>query len=82
LYRMDEHGHGRSGDGGEIIGDVMLTGVEGEDAYLSVFNALPPPPPPPPIPLAYPQIAPAPTNSFPLEESRTIYDPNEYLQNF
>jgi hypothetical protein len=32
---MDEHGHGRSGDGGEIIGDVLLTGVEGEDAYLS-----------------------------------------------
>jgi hypothetical protein len=26
---MDEHGHGRSGDGGEIIGDVLLTGVEG-----------------------------------------------------
>jgi hypothetical protein len=26
---MDEHGHGRLGDGGEIIGDVPLTGVEG-----------------------------------------------------
>jgi hypothetical protein len=26
---MDEHGHGRSGDGGEIISDVLLTGVEG-----------------------------------------------------
>jgi hypothetical protein len=24
---MDEHGHGRFGDGGEIIGDVLLTGV-------------------------------------------------------
>jgi hypothetical protein len=29
MYRMDEHRHGRSGDGGEIIGDVLLTGVEG-----------------------------------------------------
>jgi hypothetical protein len=29
MYRMDEHGHGRSRDGGEIIGDVLLTGVEG-----------------------------------------------------
>jgi hypothetical protein len=29
MYRMDEHGHGRSGDGGEIIGDKLLTGVEG-----------------------------------------------------
>jgi hypothetical protein len=29
LYRMDEHGHGSLGDGGEIIGDVLLTGVEG-----------------------------------------------------
>jgi hypothetical protein len=28
LYEMDEHGHGRLGDGGEIIGDVLLTGVE------------------------------------------------------
>jgi hypothetical protein len=26
---MDEHGHGRLGEGGEIIGDVLLTGVEG-----------------------------------------------------
>jgi hypothetical protein len=26
---VDEHGHGRLGDGGEIIGDVLLTGVEG-----------------------------------------------------
>jgi hypothetical protein len=26
---MDEHGHGRLGDGGEKIGDVLLTGVEG-----------------------------------------------------
>jgi hypothetical protein len=26
---MDEHVHGRSGDGGETIGDVLLTGVEG-----------------------------------------------------
>jgi hypothetical protein len=25
---MDEHRHGRLGDGGEIIGDVLLTGVE------------------------------------------------------
>jgi hypothetical protein len=25
---MDEHGHGRLGDGGKIIGDVLLTGVE------------------------------------------------------
>jgi hypothetical protein len=29
LYRMDEHGHGRLSGGGEIIGDVLLTGVEG-----------------------------------------------------
>jgi hypothetical protein len=29
MYRMDEHGHGRSGDGGKRIGDVLLTGVEG-----------------------------------------------------
>jgi hypothetical protein len=29
LNRMDEHGHGRLGDGGEIIGDVLSTGVEG-----------------------------------------------------
>jgi hypothetical protein len=29
MYRMDEHGHGRSGDGGELIGDVLLTGVKG-----------------------------------------------------
>jgi hypothetical protein len=29
MYRMDEHGHGRSRDGGEISGDVFLTGVEG-----------------------------------------------------
>jgi hypothetical protein len=26
---MDEHGHGRLGDGGEIIGDVLLTGGKG-----------------------------------------------------
>jgi hypothetical protein len=26
---MDEHGHGRLGDRGEIFGDVLLTGVEG-----------------------------------------------------
>jgi hypothetical protein len=25
---MDEHGHGRLGDRGEKIGDVLLTGVE------------------------------------------------------
>jgi hypothetical protein len=25
---MDEHGHGRLGDGGEIFGDVLLNGVE------------------------------------------------------
>jgi hypothetical protein len=29
MYRMDEHGHGRLGDRGEIIGDVLFTGVEG-----------------------------------------------------
>jgi hypothetical protein len=29
MYRMDEHGHGRLGDGDEIIGDVLLTSVEG-----------------------------------------------------
>jgi hypothetical protein len=29
LYRMDEHGHGRLGDGGEVIGDVLLTCVDG-----------------------------------------------------
>jgi hypothetical protein len=29
LYRVDEHGHGRLGDRGELIGDVPLTGVEG-----------------------------------------------------
>jgi hypothetical protein len=29
MYRMDEHGHGRSGEGGEISVDVLLTGVEG-----------------------------------------------------
>jgi hypothetical protein len=26
---MDDHGHGRLGDGCEIIGDVLLAGVEG-----------------------------------------------------
>jgi hypothetical protein len=26
---MDEHGHGKLGDGGEIFGVVLLTGVEG-----------------------------------------------------
>jgi hypothetical protein len=26
---MDEHGHGRLGDGGEILGDVLLTGADG-----------------------------------------------------
>jgi hypothetical protein len=25
---MDEQGHGRLGDGGEVFGDVLLTGVE------------------------------------------------------
>jgi hypothetical protein len=29
LYRMDEQGHGRLGDGGEICGDVLLTSVDG-----------------------------------------------------
>jgi hypothetical protein len=28
LYRMNEHGHGRLGDGGAIVGDGLLTGVE------------------------------------------------------
>jgi hypothetical protein len=28
MYRMDVHGHGRLGDDGEIIGDVLMTGVE------------------------------------------------------
>jgi hypothetical protein len=25
---MDEHGHGRLGDGGEVFCDLLLTGVE------------------------------------------------------
>jgi hypothetical protein len=29
LHRMDEQGYRRLGDGGEIFGDVLLTGVEG-----------------------------------------------------
>jgi hypothetical protein len=28
MYRVDEHGQGRLGDGGGTIGDVLLTGVE------------------------------------------------------
>jgi hypothetical protein len=30
---MDEHGHGRLGDEGEIFGDVLLTGVEREATW-------------------------------------------------
>jgi hypothetical protein len=28
LYRIHEQGHGRLGDGGEVFGDVLFTGVE------------------------------------------------------
>jgi hypothetical protein len=27
MYKVDEHGQGRLGDGGEIFGNVLLTGV-------------------------------------------------------
>jgi hypothetical protein len=29
LYRMDENGHGRLGDGGEMLGDALLRGGDG-----------------------------------------------------
>jgi hypothetical protein len=35
---MDEHGHGRLGDGGEIIGGVLLTGVEGVSTGGNMAN--------------------------------------------
>jgi hypothetical protein len=35
---MDEQGHGRLGDGGEIIGDVLLTGVEGVSTGGNMAN--------------------------------------------
>jgi hypothetical protein len=42
MYRMNEHGHGRSGDGGEIIGDVLLTVCRREATWqriLASFSA-------------------------------------------
>jgi hypothetical protein len=40
LYRMDEHGHGRLGDGGEIIGDVLFTGVGGCLNLIAILDIL------------------------------------------